>query len=105
MTVAARIVSCASNRCTRLRSKPSRDSHGAVPPAHPKSRGQLTRLVACGYKVAFPRQNLRWGDRYGHSELRRRFSLKDSARGWHIGVIASDGRTDMTLGGEQVVGR
>src|SRR5437016_7568554 len=58
-----------------------------------------------GYKIAFRRQNIRWADGYGHSELCRRLSFKNSARGRHIRVIASDGGTDMTLGGEQVVGR
>src|SRR5580658_3941114 len=57
------------------------------------------------YQVAFRKQNLRWADRYGHGELRRRLSFKDSARGRHIRVIASYGGTDMTPGGEQVVGR
>src|SRR5271169_20903 len=68
-------------------------------------RSLLLLRDGLGYKIAFRRQSLRWADRYGHFELRRSLSLKDSARGWHIRVVASDGGTDMTPGGEQVVGR
>src|SRR5712692_9763377 len=68
-------------------------------------RNQVFLRDGFGYKIAFRRQNFRWADRHGHGELRRRLSLKDSARGRHIRIIASDGRTDMPPGGEQVVGR
>ena len=103
-----------------MAARPSKTAAPKLPPSLPRWAGLSTHLRCSHFasfssvgelsfafadgKVTFRWKDLRWVHRYRHGEFRRSFSLKDSARGWHIRVIASDGGTDMTLGGEQVVG-